>query len=503
MTTTTTTSATRKEWIGLAVIALPCMLYSMDLTVLNLAVPQITADLKPSAAQLLWIIDIYGFMVAGFLLTMGTLGDRIGRRKLLMIGAAAFGAASVPAAFSQSAEMLIACRALLGIAGATLAPSTLSLLTHMFTDPKERNFAISMWIMSFSLGGILGPLIGGFFITQFWWGAALLIGAPVMLLLLALAPFLLPEYKDPDPGRLDFISVGLSLAAVLSFIYGVKRAAESGMGAGAALAMLSGLAIALVFARRQLALANPLFDLKLFRAPAFAAAFAINLCGFFFMFGCFTFMAQYFQLVKGLTPFEAGLWNLPSAIAFTGASMLSPMISSRMRPAHLMATGMAVAALGFLMLAFADDLIAVAAASVIFSAGFTPVVTQTTGLIVGAAPPERAGAASAISETGAELGGSLGIALLGSLCAFVYRSRMSIAAPDASAGAHATLSGAVEQAALMPGEAGAALLAAGRTAFMAGFHLTALLTAAALITLALVCLAVLRNFNPGPSGGQP
>jgi DHA2 family multidrug resistance protein-like MFS transporter len=222
--------ATRRDWIGLAVIALPCMLYSMDLTVLNLAVPHLTAELRPSSAQLLWIVDIYGFLVAGSLVTMGTLGDRIGRRRLLMIGAAAFGVASVLAAFSTSAEMLISTRALLGIAGATLAPSTLSLIRNMFLDSQERTFAIGVWVTSYSIGGAVGPLVGGILLQYFWWGSVFLIGVPVMVLLLLAAPVLLPEFRDPDAGRLDVGSAILSLAAVLGVIYGLKRMAESGPG---------------------------------------------------------------------------------------------------------------------------------------------------------------------------------------------------------------------------------------------------------------------------------
>jgi MFS transporter, DHA2 family, multidrug resistance protein len=189
--------AGRREWIGLAVLALACVLYSMDLTVLHLAVPEISADLEPSSAQLLWIVDIYGFLLAGSLITMGTLGDRIGRRRLLLIGAAAFGLASVLAAFSWSAEMLIAARALLGVAGATLAPSTLSLIRSMFLDPRQRTFAIGVWITSFSAGAVVGPPIGGVLLEFFWWGSVFLLAVPVMALLLLLGPLLLPEFRDP------------------------------------------------------------------------------------------------------------------------------------------------------------------------------------------------------------------------------------------------------------------------------------------------------------------
>ncbi|MGH6907136.1 MAG: MFS transporter, partial [Aestuariivirga sp.] len=288
--------ATRREWLGLAVIALPCMLYSMDLTVLNLAVPELTKDLKPSASQLLWIIDIYGFMVAGFLMIMGSLGDRFGRRRLLLIGAAAFGATSLLAAFARSAEALIFARAALGIAGATLAPSTLSLISSMFRDPTERTFAISMWISSFSAGAVIGPLVGGFLISYFWWGSVFLAGVPVMLLLLALGPLLLPEFHDPEARPIDYASAFLSLIAVLSIIYGVKAWAEYGLSLTVLSTIAAGIAFGVFFFRRQKTLNNPFVDLSLFKSPVFSLSLAINGLGIFFMFGAFVFVAQYLQL---------------------------------------------------------------------------------------------------------------------------------------------------------------------------------------------------------------
>src|SRR6266850_178764 len=226
MTAVSAARAGRREWVGLGVLALPCMLISMDLTVLNLAVPHLSADLRPSSSQLLWIVDIYGFLIAGSLITMGRLGDRIGRRRLLLIGAAAFGVASVIAAFAVSAEMLIAARALLGLAAATLAPSTLSLLRNMFLDPRERTFAVGVWIASFSAGGAIGPLLGGLLLEYFWWGSVFLLNMPVMTLLLVLGPILLPEFRNPNAGRIDIGSAALSLAGVLAIIYGIKRIAE-------------------------------------------------------------------------------------------------------------------------------------------------------------------------------------------------------------------------------------------------------------------------------------
>ncbi len=335
-------------------IALPCLLYSMDLTVLNLALPAISADLRPTSTQLLWIVDIYGFLVAGLLITMGALGDRIGRRRLLLIGAAGFGVASVLAAFSTSAEILIATRAALGIAGATLAPSTLSLIRNMFREPGERRFAIGVWITSYSAGGAIGPLVGGVLLEHFWWGSVFLAGVPVMALLLAVGPALLPEFRDPEAGRPDLASAALSLAAVLPVIYGIKRIAEGGAGWLPLLSILAGLAAGAVFVQRQHRLADPLIDLRLFRAPAFSVSLATYTLGTFVAFGSFLFIAQYLQRVLGLSPLRAGLWMLPFFVGWISGSMLAPLIARRLRPAFALSAGLVLAAGGFGLLTRVD-----------------------------------------------------------------------------------------------------------------------------------------------------
>ena len=490
--------ATRKEWLGLAVIALPCMLYSMDLTVLNLAVPSLAADLNPSASQLLWIIDIYGFMVAGFLMAMGALGDRFGRRKVLLIGAALFGVMSVVAAFAQTAEQLIVARAALGIAGATLAPSTLSLITNMFRDEHERTFAISMWIASFSAGAILGPLLGGLLLHYFWWGSVFLIAVPTMLLLLALGPFLLPEFRVDDPPRLDFVSALLSLTAVLSFIFGVKHAAEYGPGSLPGLTIALGLMLAAVFLYRQSRIAEPMLDLTLFKSGAFTLSLTINLLALFFMFGSFIFMAQYLQLVVGLSPLEAGLWSLPGAIAFTLMSFMNARLAARYSSLQIFVGGLLLSAFGFAMLLFSSGLYAVVIAMVVASVGFTPVIALTTAYVVGAVPPEKAGVASALSETAGELGGALGIALLGSLATFVYRNRMSGIVPadldpSVAAALKSSLAVATDTAKSLPSGVADPLLAAARAAFMTSYHATAILAAVALAALALLASRVLAG----------
>ena len=493
--------ATRKEWIGLSVIALPCLLYSMDLTVLHMAVPRLSTELEPTSAQLLWIIDIYGFLVAGSLITMGTLGDRIGRRRLLLIGAAAFGAASLLAAFSTSASTLIATRAILGVAGATIAPSTLSLIRNMFLDAGQRTVAISVWITSFSIGGAIGPLIGGALLQWFWWGSVFLISVPVMALLLIVGPRLLPEFRDPTPGRLDLASAAMSLAAVLLVIFGLKQIAQDGLSITPVGTILAGICTGILFARRQLHLESPLIDLRLFREPGFSASLATYGLSILVLFGGFLFLPQYLQLVLGLTPMASGLWTLPWALAFIVGASVTPPLARRMNPAFLMAGGLVMSAVGFAMLASVGrgtSFAWFAAASSLFSLGMAPVFTLTTDLIVGTAPPERAGAASAISETSAELGGALGIALFGSIGTAVYRLAMddrlpaALAARDGDA-ARSTLGGTMAVASQLTGQDGAVLVDAGRSAFLQALQLCAALSVAGSLALAVFVALSLRN----------
>jgi DHA2 family multidrug resistance protein-like MFS transporter len=501
--------AGRREWVGLAVIALPCLLYSMDLTVLFLAVPHLSADLQPSSVQLLWITDIYGFLLAGSLITMGTLGDRIGRRRLLT-GAGAFGLCSVLAAFSTSPGMLIAARALLGVAGATLAPSTLSLLRNMFGDPRQRTVAIAVWITSFSAGAAIGPLLGGVLLERFWWGSVFLLAVPVMLLLLILGPMLLPEYRDPDAGRLDLGSAGLSLAAVLLVIWGLKQLAQDGTGLPPTLSILAGLGLGVVFVRRQQTLADPLLDLRLFRSRAFSAALAANVLDFFVAFAALLFIAQYLQLVVGLSPLQAGLWMLPSSLGFIVGSLLTPLLVRRARPALVMAAGMVLAAVGFGLLTQLDPaagLAVLVAGSVVVSLGSAPMTTLATDLMVGTAPPERAGAASGISETSSEFGGALGIAVLGSIGSAVYRGQMTDAVPaavpgEAAAAARDTLGGAVAVANQLPDRLGAALLDTAREAFTQGVQLSFAISAAVAVGIAVLVAALLRHVGAGPEPEQ-
>jgi MFS transporter, DHA2 family, multidrug resistance protein len=503
--------AGRREWIGLAVLALACVVYAMDLTVLHLAVPHLSEDLQPTSAQLLWIADIYGFMVAGALITMGTLGDRIGRRRLLLFGAAAFALASLLAAFSTSAEMLIFARALLGLAGATIAPSTLSLIRNLFHDPDQRTFAIGVWITAYSLGGAFGPLLGGALLEFFWWGSVFLLAIPVMALLLVLGPLLLPEYRDPNAGRLDIPSAALSLVAVLAVVYGLKQMAQDGLGSVPLAAIVVGLVLGAIFVRRQSRLADPLIDLNLFRVPAFSASLAVYTLGILVLFGSFLFIYQYLQLVLELSPFMAGVVTLPSFAGFVVGSMLAPAFVKRVRPAYVMTAGLALAAVGLLGLTQVtvdSGLGVLIGASIVYSLGIAPVFTLTNDLILGAAPPEKAGAASGISETGAELGGALSIAILGTIGTAVYRTQVADGIPAAvpaeeTAVAEDTLGGAVAVSAELPAALADQVLEAARLAFTQGFQVVALVSAI-IAALAAVGVAVfLRQVRAAPHEPAP
>ncbi|CDZ54302.1 MFS transporter [Neorhizobium galegae] len=495
--------AGRREWIGVCVLSIACLIYSMDLSILFLAIPAIVADLDPSASELLWINDIYGFMVASFLVTMGTLGDRIGRRRVLLIGAAAFGVASALAAFSTTAQQLIVSRALLGIAGATIAPSTLSLIVNLFSNEAERNRAIGIWGTAFALGGLIGPLLGGFLLQYFHWGAVFLINIPVMLILLIAAPILLPEYKSAAGARLDLLSVLLSLATVLPIIYGFKHVAADGFDTRHLLPIGGGLIVGWLFVRRQKTLPDPLIDLKLFALPAFTASLLVNLAGMFFVFGVFLYQNLFLQFVLGLTPLEAALWSVPSSIVFTVMSLQAYRFTNRFGPVRTVLLGLVINSAGMFLMsiaAYCESLFGVLGATMVIAVGFVPVVLTTTGLIVGSAPPEKSGSASAISETSAEFGGALGIALLGSLGTLIYRMLMdgvNVGGLDATerAAVKTTIGGAVKTARALQESVVPAWLEAARQSFSTGFASCCLVGMVTLLVLAVIARKIYARAN--------
>ncbi|QEV20413.1 MFS transporter [Streptomyces alboniger] len=495
---TTPARATRKEWTALAVLMLPLLLVSMDVSVLYFAIPQITADLDPSGTQQLWIFDIYAFVLAGLLMTMGSLGDRIGRRRLLLFGATAFGAASLVAAYADSAETLIAARAVLGVGGATLMPSTLALVRTMFRDAGQRAKAIGLWQTVMVAGIALGSVMSGVLVEHFWWGSVFLVNLPAMVLLLVLAPVLIPEARDPHPGRFDLLSVPLSMAAVLPLVWGLKEVAAEGVELSYVVSVAVGLAFAALFVRRQRTTAAPMVPPELFRGRgrAFRAAVSLNLISSLAMFGSVYFTTQYLQSVLGMSAIEAALWALlPSVPIGLAAPAATALVQRGVDRAHVVAVGFTVAAGGYglLALAGADSLGLVLAGAGVLACGGTVIGAQLTDLALGAAPAEKAGTASSLLETGQEFGGAMGMALLGSIGNAVYRDAVPSWAP---AEARETLGGAVAAAHHLPERASDTLLTTAREAFTSGMHAAALTGAVILLAAATVAASALRTKKP-------
>lgn len=494
--------AGRREWIALAVLALPTLLVSIDIYSLLLALPNLTADLGASSVEQLWITDIYGFMLAGFLITMGTLGDRIGRKKLLLIGAAVFGIASVVAAYSASPEMLIATRALLGVAGAILAPSTMSLIRTLFRDAKQMGLAIGIWGLCFSAGAVIGPVLGGALLSHFWWGSVFLLGVPAMVLLLAVGPALLPEYRDPNAGELDLTSVVLSLAAVLPSIYGLKELAKNGWQALPIAAIMIGIVFTVLFVRRQQRLENPLLDLRLFASRSFTTALVGLMFGTLLMGSIMLFVTQDLQLVEGLSPFDAGLWLLPAVLANAVSFIVSPLLARRFRPAHVIGAGLAISVSGLLVLTQTDTTsgpTTVATGFALIFLGAGPLVTLGIHLILASAPPEKAGSAAALNETSGQFGFAFGLAALGSIGVAVYDNRFTPPAEvpaGAADAARESLADAVAAARDLPPDLAEALLTPARQAFVSGLHLVSAISSVVLAVVALLIVRLLRGVAP-------
>ncbi|NLU67769.1 MFS transporter [Streptomyces sp. HNM0574] len=490
-----------REWIGLGVLTLPVLLIAIDLNVLGFAIPALSEDLAPSSTQLLWLVDIYSFVLAGLLVTMGTVGDRIGRRKLLMLGCAGFGAASAIAAYAPSAGGLIAARALLGVAGATLMPSTLSLLRNMFRDERQRLTAVAAWGSAFSAGTALGPVVGGVLLEHFWWGSVFLLNLPLVVIALFALPLLVPETRDPSPGRFDLPSAALSLLTVLPVVYAIKSFAH-GEPLTALPFLAAGLGFGVVFVRRQRRLTHPMIDVTLFAVRRFSAALVTEVVIIFVLAGSMFFVPQFLQLSEGLSPLEGGLLLLPGAALSIAAGFLAAAAAQRAGVRRLITGGLAVTALGYAAmtaLSLGNGAALVAVAFCFISLGAGTVLTLTNSIVLDTVPPERAGAASALSETGIELGGAMGVAVLGSVLSSAYRlgldpvegvpHRVMDAAGE-------TLGNALHAAGELGGEAGRALAAAAREAFTGGIQITGLAGAVVLVLAAVQAWVLLRPAAP-------
>lgn len=479
-----------RRWASLAVLVGAVLLLAIDATVLYLAVPSLTAELSPTATQVLWVGDIYSLALAGLLVTMGNLADRIGRKRLLLIGTVAFGLASVLAAFAPSAEVLIAARLILGIAGATIMPSTLSLIRNIFTDQVERTRAIAIWSAAAASGIALGPLVGGLLLEHFWWGSVFLINLPVMLLVLAVGGWMLPESRNPNPGRFDLVSSGLSMVAIIPFVYTIKQLAGGTFGPATAGVLVVGAVCAVLFVRRQRRTASPMIDVDLFRNRAFTGAVLVNFISVFALSGVLFFFSQYLQLARELSPLQAGLAQLPAALAAMAAVTMVGVLLTRLGRGRAIAVAMLVGAAGLGLMAAvegSEQLFWVLLAVVPLGLGIGIAETLSVDAVVSAVRPAKAGAAASVSETAYELGVALGIAVLGSIITVLYRAGLALPAgtppraEDSLAAATAVL------------ESGSAALEAAQRAFVHAMQATSLIAGAVMVIAAVVAFTLIPN----------
>ncbi|MDO8145375.1 MFS transporter [Isoptericola sp. 178] len=492
-----TPAAPVRRWVALAVLMLPVLLVSIDNTVLSFALPQISAALEPGGTQLLWIVDVYSLVLAGLLVPLGSVADRVGRRRLLLTGAAGFAAVSALAAFAPSAGALLVARAGLGFFGAMLMPSVLSLLRNVFTDRTERRLAVAVFASTFTVGSAVGPIVGGVLLEHFWWGSVFLLAVPVLALLVVLAPVFVPESRDPAPGRVDPVSIALVMAAMLTVVLGIKTLAKGDLLGLAELTV--GLGVGAVFVRRQLRRPDPMLDVRLFAHTAFTGSVLVNLLSVFALVGFLFFVSQDLQLVLGLSPVQAGLVLVPGTVTTVAAGLSVVRLVRRVRPAVIVASGLAVSATGYLVTALVagrGEAGWIALAFVVLALGVGMAETISNDLIVSSVPAEKAGAASAISETAYELGAVLGTAVLGGILTASYQAGVRVpdgVAPGAAARATETLGGATNVAATLPPGQARALLDSAHAAFGSGVVTTSVIGLVAVLAAAGIALVTLRR----------
>lgn len=493
----------RRDWAALALLMFPVLLVAVDNTALTFALPAIARALDPSGVQLLWIVDAYPLVLAGLLVSMGSLGDRIGRRRLLIIGSLGFAALSAATAFAPTPEWLIAGRAALGFFGAMLMPSTLSLIRNIFPQPNRRRLAVAIWAAGFSGGAALGPIFGGWLVEHFWWGAVFLVAVPLMLPLLAGGPALIPESKDPAPGKVDIPSILLSMLVMVPVVYGIKALATEGPGAAGLGSILFGLAMGVVFVRRQHRLEHPLLDMSLFGNSVFSMAISANILALFSFNGFILFLAQHLQLLEGMTPSAAGVAMIPALAATVVSGLVVVPLVRKVRPGAVVAAGLAFSAAGYSMVAFGNHdggPALLLAALLVLALGVGTAETISNDLILGSAPPEKSGAAAAISETGYEVGSLLGTAVLGSILTASYQQNLRLPAgveeilPGPGLhNARETLAGAVEAAAGLPAPLAELTRDAAAAAFDSGVHITAAIGLVLMAAAAVLAAVVLRR----------
>ncbi|MFZ1361552.1 MAG: MFS transporter [Candidatus Nanopelagicales bacterium] len=464
-----------RRWWALIGFGIAVLIVSLDNAILALAVPSLAESLSPSPTELLWIGDIYSFVIAGLLITMGSLGDRFGRKKLLVIGSVAFAILSVVAAYSPTPEALILSRALMGAAGATLMPSTLSLIRNTFPDPKERTFAIGIWTAMAAFGAGGGPVVGGFLLEHFWWGSVFLVNVPIIVIMLVIGLFSWRESKDPNAGPVDILSIVLSLVGMLAVVWAIKEIAFQGpgfiVGWGA---LFIGAAILVAFVKRQNSLEKPMINMSLFKNPAFSGAVASQLISIFALIGCTFFLAQLFQMVLGDSPMQAAIKLLPAELAGLIAGPLAAKFIGAWGRRNVIGGGIFVGAVGLFGVASTGGegvwLISISLLLIGFGIGLA--LTGAADSVLSAAPPEHAGAASAVGETAYELGAALGIAILGTILGTWYYLNVSIPAgltESQAAKVHESLPEAIEVSHEVSPSLASEMLTSAHAAFSSGF----------------------------------
>ncbi|MEU9800099.1 MFS transporter [Streptomyces sp. NPDC051000] len=491
------------RWVVLAVLCVSLVLVALDATILHVAVPAVTEDLRPGSVELLWIVDAYPLVCAALLILFGTLGDRVGRRRILLLGYGLFGIASAIAALADNAQVLIAARALLGIGGAMIMPATLSILRQVFPDRRERALAIGIWTAVAAIGAASGPVLGGFLVQHYWWGSVFLINIPLMALILPLGRWLLPESKGSSQGPWDVLGALMAAGGVLGAVLGVKRLGAERQLADpeALLPLLLGVALLILFVRRQRRRTHPLIDMRLFSRAAFTTSVGCIVLAMLALVGLELIAVQYLQLVLRLSPLETGLRLLPLTFAAMAAGATGSYTLQRVGPRTMVSLGFLLTACAVLLLTLMgqqDRPVLLTVGFILLGFGLQTTLFAAYESMLSEAPAATAGGAASIGETSYQLGAGMGIALLGSVMNAAYAPGLAhvpgVSAAD-SAGAANSLGEAYQIAAHLGGPAGASLYAAARHSFVHGLHVTLVVSAALLFAGAVMALKLPRAMD--------
>ncbi|HEX9995446.1 MAG TPA: MFS transporter [Acidimicrobiales bacterium] len=502
----------RRRWGTLVVLCLSLLIIGLDNTILNVALPTLQRDLDASTSQLQWIVDSYVLVFAGLLLTAGAIGDRFGRKGALNLGLVVFAVASVLSAYADSAGMLIATRALMGVGGAFIMPTTLSILTNVFTDPRERARAIAAWSGVAGLGIALGPVTGGWLLEHFWWGSVFLVNVVVVVVALAAGAVLVPTSRDDETPPLDLVGAALSVAGLTALVWAIIEAPISGWGSGPIVAGFAAAAVLLgaflVWERR---VAHPMLPLTFFSNPRFSAASVAVTLVFFGLFGSLFLLTQYLQSVLGYTALEAGVRLLPLALVLSVAAGASARLVERIGTKRVVALGLVLVASGLVLASTASAESGyglVVSAMMIMAMGMGLTMAPSTESIMGSLPLGKAGVGSAVNDTTRQVGGALGVAVLGSIVSSGYRPDVTdrlagSLPPEALEVVTDSVGGAVGVAARVGGPAGDVVAAVARTAFADAMGAALLVGAAVAFLGAVVALLWLpaRAVEPGSAAG--